>query len=307
MCRVELVCSTLYFLVSTLYFLRLSRKKSGRQDLNLRPPGPEPGALAKLSHAPEYRDDMVHPGLVRYSSKLVKLVNVGRDLPIENYQPRFERGGAMFPRRGRFIRHRLLRAAAMFSIAVITGLAGVALAGKAKFNKVVNIGDKAPVWSDLPGVDGKTHSLADYREAKAVVVVFTCNHCPVAKQYAERLAAFAKKYDKQVQIVAISVSHHGADRLDQMKARATEKAFPYAYLYDESQQSGRSYGATATPHFFLLDGERMIAYMGAFDDNIFDPEKAEKHYLIDAADAVLAGQEPKIKESLQRGCAIEYE
>src|SRR5207245_2091386 len=113
--------------------------------------------------------------------------------------------------------------------------------------------------------------------------------CPVAKQYAERLGAFAKKYQKDVQVVAISVSHYGADRLDQMKARAAEKAFPYPYLYDESQQSGRAYGATATPHFFLLDGERKIAYMGAFDDNIFEPEKVEKQYLIDAVDALLAG------------------
>jgi peroxiredoxin len=192
-------------------------------------------------------------------------------------------------------------------LAIGAGLVGVAQAGKAKFNKVLNVGDKAPAWSDLPGVDGKTHSLADYREAKVVVVVFTCNHCPVAKQYAERVAAFVKKYDKEVQVVAISVSHHGADRLDQMKARAAEKAFPYPYLYDESQQSGRAYGATATPHFFVLNGERRIAYMGAFDDNIVEPEKVEKRYLVDAVDAVLAGKEPAIKESLQRGCAIEYE
>src|SRR5207248_6464261 len=98
-------------------------------------------------------------------------------------------------------------------IAAITVLAGVAQAGKAKFNKVLNVGDKAPAWSDLPGVDGKTHSLKDFGDARAVVVVFTCNHCPVAKQYEERLAAFAKKYEKQVRVVAISVSHHGADRL----------------------------------------------------------------------------------------------
>ena len=180
-------------------------------------------------------------------------------------------------------------------------------AGKAKFNKVLNIGDKAPDWTDFPGIDGKTHSLGEYRDAKAIVLVFTCNHCPVAKQYEERLMQFAKAHEKRVQVVAISVSHNGADRLDKMKARAAEKRFPFPYLYDESQKSARAYGATVTPHFFVLDADRKIAYMGAFDDNIFEPEKVEKHYLVDAVEAVLAGNEPKVKESLQRGCAIDYE
>jgi peroxiredoxin len=177
----------------------------------------------------------------------------------------------------------------------------------AKFNKVLDIGDQAPDWTDLPGVDGKKHNLDEYRDAKAVVLLFTCNRCPVSKQYAERLAAFVKKYEKRVQVVAISVSLHGADRLNQMAVRAAEKPFPYPYLHDESQFTGRIYGATATPQFFLLDGKRRIAYMGAFDDNFAEPEKVEKQYLIDAVEAVLAGQEPKVKESLARGCAIEYE
>ena len=180
-------------------------------------------------------------------------------------------------------------------------------AGKAKFNKVLKIGDKAPDWTDFPGVDGKTHSLGDYRDAKALVLVFTCNHCPVAKQYEERLIQFTKKHEKQVQVVAISVSHNAADRLDKMKSRVSHEKFPFPYLYDESQQSARAYGATVTPHFFVLDADRKIAYMGAFDDNIFDPEKVEKHYLVHAIDAVLAGKEPQVKESLQRGCAIDYE
>jgi peroxiredoxin len=180
-------------------------------------------------------------------------------------------------------------------------------AGKAKFNKVLKIGDKAPDWTDLPGVDGKQHSLNDYRAAKALVIVFTCNHCPVATQYEERLIQFANKYEKQVQVVAISVSHNAADRLDKMKSRALDREIPFPYLYDESQQSGRAYGATATPHFFVLNSDRKIAYMGAFDDKAFEPEKVEKHYLLDAVEAVLAGKEPQIKESLQRGCAIDYE
>ncbi len=191
-------------------------------------------------------------------------------------------------------------------LAGVGGLPHVASAAKAKFNKVLSIGDAAPDWADLPGVDDKSHSLADYREAKVMVVVFTCNHCPVATMYEERLMEFAREFEKKVQVVAISVSHNGADGLARMKTRAAEKGFPFPYLYDESQKSARSYGATVTPHFFVLDRDRKIAYMGAFDDN-FDRDKVEKHYLADAVEALLAGNEPRAKESLQRGCAIEYE
>lgn len=203
---------------------------------------------------------------------------------------------------------RMTRLAAVFwllAAGLVWFVSGVE-AAKAKFNKVVGVGDRAPEWADLPGVDGNRHSLADYREAKAMVVVFTCNHCPVAKIYEERLVEFAKKYEKKVQVVAISVSHNGADGLEKMKARAQERGFDFPYLYDESQTSARHYGATVTPHFFLLDGERKIAYMGAFDDN-FEAGKAEKHYLVEAVEAVLAGRSPRTKESLQRGCAIDYE
>lgn len=185
-------------------------------------------------------------------------------------------------------------------------VARVVAAPKPKFNKVVSIGDPAPEWADLPGIDGKRHSLADYREAQAVVVVFTCNHCPVAKMYEDRLLEFSRKYKNKVQVLAICVSHNDADSLDKMKTRAVEKGFPFPYLYDETQKTARNLGATVTPHFFLLDSQRRIAYMGAFDDSR-EPEDVEKHYLVDAVDSVLACEEPRIKESLQRGCAIDYE
>ncbi len=204
---------------------------------------------------------------------------------------------------------RTISVAAVAVCAVLAVAACVSIAaekGRSKFNNVVVVGDKAPDWADLPGVDGKPHSLADYGDAKAVIVVFTCNHCPVAKAYEARLIELAKAYEKEVQVVAISVSHNGADGLEKMKVRAAESNLPYPYLYDESQQSARKYGATATPHFFLLDGERKIAYMGAFDDNL-EGIKVDKHYLADAVKAVLAGKEPRVRESLQRGCAIEYE
>jgi peroxiredoxin len=118
----------------------------------------------------------------------------------------------------------------MAVLAAILAHSPVSEAAKAKFNKVLSVGEAAPDWADLPGVDDKSHSLADYREAKIVVVVFTCNHCPVAKMYEDRLMNFARKFDQKVQVIAISVSHNGADGLEKMKGRAAERGMPYPYL-----------------------------------------------------------------------------
>lgn len=185
-------------------------------------------------------------------------------------------------------------------------IAANADAAKSKFNRVLRIGDQAPAWSGLTGVDDKTHSLDDYRDAKVLVVVFTCNHCPVAQAYEPRLFGTARKYREMgVQVVAINVSLNQADSLDNMKVRAREHAYPFPYLFDGSQSSGRAYGATATPHVFVLDGQRRIAYMGAFDDNL-DAAEVKKNYVVDAIEALLAGKSPPVRESLQRGCGILY-
>ena len=169
------------------------------------------------------------------------------------------------------------------------------------------LGDKAPAWSKLEGVDGKKHSLADLKDAKAVVVVFTCNHCPVAKAYEERLVALNNDYkEKGVSLVAINVSNAEADKLPAMKERAEEKGFEFAYLYDPSQKIGRAFGATVTPHAFLLDKDKKLVYRGAIDDNQ-KVDKVEKHSLRDALDAVLAGKKPAVAETEQFGCGIGYE
>ncbi|MSR56900.1 MAG: thioredoxin family protein [Planctomycetaceae bacterium] len=200
----------------------------------------------------------------------------------------------------------------VLAVAVVGGIVdpggpAAVQAAKAKFNRVLSIGDAAPEWSELPGVDGQPHTLADYSDAPVVVVVFTCNHCPIAKAYEQRLLDYANKSaDRKVQVVAINVNRSAVDGLEKMKVRAKEKQYPFPYLYDDSQQSGRAYGATVTPHFFVLDADRKIAYMGAFDDNA-NPMKVEKQYVADAVDAVLAGKAPPVKEALQRGCEINYE
>ncbi|QDV74220.1 thioredoxin family protein [Botrimarina mediterranea] len=171
----------------------------------------------------------------------------------------------------------------------------------------VAVGAEGPAWVDLEGVDSERHSLADLEKAKAVVVVFTCNHCPVAKAYEDRLVQLQKDYAKKgVEIVAINVNNLEADKLPAMKKRAKEKGFKFAYLYDPSQEIAREYGATVTPHVFLLDGDRNVAYIGAIDDNM-KADKAEQHYLRDALDAVLAGKAPETASTPPAGCGIQYE
>lgn len=192
-------------------------------------------------------------------------------------------------------------------VCVMAGLSCVGPLWAAKFNRVVEIDQAAPEWKALPGIDGKPHSLADHKQAKIVVVMFIRNNCPVAQAYEERIREFCDKYSRRgVEVVAINVSPEDGEGLDQMRVRAKEHKYPFSYLRDESQQTGKAYGATNTPHVFVLDGKRRIAYMGAIDDNN-KSAKVEEHYLVDAVEAVLAGKPVELTESLQRGCQIEYE
>jgi peroxiredoxin len=196
------------------------------------------------------------------------------------------------------------------AFAVVAGLCGFAWANHAdagEFNKKVCIGDKAADFAEIDGVDDKKHSLADYKESKAVVVIFTCNGCPFAKDYEDRIIAVQKDYqDRGVQVIAINVNNRAVDKLDKMKERAKKKSFNYPYLYDSSQKSARDYGAEMTPEVFVLDGERKIAYMGAIDNNI-ETFRVTKPYLRDALDAVLAGKTPETTETKPHGCSVKYD
>lgn len=197
-------------------------------------------------------------------------------------------------------------AAACFAVGA-TVLLSASILSAAKFNKVLDIGKPAPPWSELLGVDGKRHSLGDLKETKLVVVVFACNHCPVVKTYERRLIRFVDDYrDKGVEFVAISVSRQPSDQLPQMKARASDSGFNFPYLIDPSQKIARNYGATHTPHVFVLDQQRRIAYMGKIDDHL-DESKVTERFLRDAVNALLAGKSPEVAETRQVGCDIEYE
>jgi peroxiredoxin len=183
-------------------------------------------------------------------------------------------------------------------------LAAPAYAGK--YNDALSVGDPAPAFANLPGTDGKTYSLADFKDKDAVVVVFTCNSCPIAVDYEDRIIALAKRYADRVAVVAVNVNTIPADRLDKMSERAKEKGFPFPYLYDESQKTAKLYGANYTPEFFVLDRERQVVYMGALDDKT-KAEEATVNYVAQALDAVLKGAKPATGETLARGCRVRFE
>lgn len=174
-----------------------------------------------------------------------------------------------------------------------------------EYNPTLNLGDDAPAWKDLPGVDGRKHSLSDLADQQLVVVVFTCNSCPVANDYEDRIIACANEYAKDVAVVAINVNRIPEDSLPRMKERADEKKYPFPYLFDESQQIAKDYGATFTPEFFVLGPDRKIVYMGGMDDNS-NPAEVKSTFLVPAIDALLKGAKPNPGETVARGCRIRY-
>ena len=184
-------------------------------------------------------------------------------------------------------------------------LAGHAVAGE--FNTVLDVGDPAPEWSDLPTTEGTNSSLKDLSDSKVVVLAFTCNSCPYAIDAEERLIALSKDYaEKSVTVIAVNVNTIEEDAMPAMKEKAKEKEFPFAYLYDESQQIARDYGAKYTPQFFVLDADQKVAYMGAMDDSP-DGRNVTKPYLRNAVDEILAGKPVTVSETVPIGCRIRME
>ena len=202
--------------------------------------------------------------------------------------------------------HRMLQYSAVAVVLALVAGTAATIGAEAKYNKVLTIGADAPKFDGTVGTDGKTYGLDSFKDSKAVVVVFTGNHCPVAIAYEERFKEFAKEYGaKGVSFVAINVNDNASDNLEANKQRAEEQGFNFPYAYDATQQSAKAFGATVTPHLFVLDGNRKIVYMGAFDDNM-NAAKVEKHYIKDAVDAVLAGKTPEVAETQPKGCGIGY-
>ncbi|MFO0952399.1 MAG: redoxin domain-containing protein [Isosphaeraceae bacterium] len=215
-------------------------------------------------------------------------------------------------------RHPLSRPASSFALGLaLTVFAGSALADPPGL-KTLAIGSKAPDFS-LPGVDGKTYSLKDFAGAKVLVVLFTCNHCPTAQAYEERVARLHAEYkDRGVALVAISPNDAAAVRLDElgytdlddsfeaMKIRARDHKYAYPYLYDgETQSTSLAYGVLATPHVYVFDADRILRYVGRFDDaEVKKPIRS--HDTINAVEALLAGKPVPVETTRVFGCSTKW-
>ncbi len=183
---------------------------------------------------------------------------------------------------------------------------------------MLEIGAAAPDF-ELPGVDGRKHSLADYAKADVLAVVFTCNHCPTAQAYEDRIIRLTSDYkDKGVAVVAISPNDpkglrldelgytEMSDTLEEMKVRARDKKFNFPYLYDgDTQEVSRAYGPTATPQVFVFDKGRKLCYVGRIDDSK-KPENIKVRDLRIAIDALLAGKSVPVAKTKAFGCSIKW-
>jgi peroxiredoxin len=164
----------------------------------------------------------------------------------------------------------------------------------------------------LTNVDGKTITLADYPMAKGFIIVFTCNHCPYAKSYEDRIIKLQEKYALIYPVIAINSNDavtYPDDSFEAMKKRAAQKKYPFVYLHDETQEVAKIFGAQKTPHVYLIHKEHnknVIKYVGAIDDNYQDASAVKKKYLEDAIAALDKGTEVPVKETKAIGCSIKW-
>ena len=172
-----------------------------------------------------------------------------------------------------------------------------------------NVGDKATDFK-LKNVDGRTISMADYKDAKGYIVVFTCNTCPFSKMYEKRIDQLNQKYEsKGYPVIAINsndVTKQPGDSFDEMVKRSNDKGYSFPYLYDESQAVATAYGATRTPHVYVLTKNLKVSYIGAIDDNHKDANAVTKRYVEDAVDSMLDGKAIKTTSTKAIGCTIKW-
>ncbi len=183
--------------------------------------------------------------------------------------------------------------------------------------KTLEIGQTAPDF-ELPGVDGKSHKLSDFKDAKLLVLVFTCNHCPTAQAYEDRVIALHNDYkDRGVAIVAISPNDPSglrldelgytdlSDSFDEMKLRAKDKGYEFPYLYDgENQEVSANYGVLATPQVYVFDANRKLRYVGRIDNS--DVKEVTSHDARNAIDSLLAGKPVPVEKTRVFGCSTKW-
>ncbi|MFC0606015.1 thioredoxin family protein [Winogradskyella pulchriflava] len=172
------------------------------------------------------------------------------------------------------------------------------------------IGDIATDFS-LENIDGRKVSLSDYKDAKGFIITFTCNTCPYAVAYEDRIEALNKKYaPKGYPVIAIMPNNTDVkpgDNMEAMRARAEAKGFTFPYLMDKDQEIYPQYGATKTPHIYILEKSKkgnVVKYIGAIDDNYKDANAVKEKYVENAVDALLENKEIQVKETRAIGCSI---
>lgn len=164
----------------------------------------------------------------------------------------------------------------------------------------------------LKNVDGKMVSLADFKSAKGAIVIFDCNTCPYSKAYNDRILALSKKYSETFPVVAINSNSpevSPGDSYEEMVKYAKSKGYDFPYLFDETQEVAKSYGATNTPHVYVLKKEETsykVAYIGAIDNNTKDAAAADKKYVEEAVEALASGKAVPTEKTKAIGCTIKW-
>jgi len=196
------------------------------------------------------------------------------------------------------------------ALALIVSSFVVSTANKNTVANGYKVGDVATDFK-LKNVDGNMVSLADYSDAKGYIVIFTCNHCPYSVAYEDRIVALDKDYkEKGYPVIAINPNNpesYPSDDFENMKIRAKEKGFTFPYLLDDGQKIFPQYGATKTPHVFILEKTakgNVVRYIGAIDNNYQDEASANEKYVRQAVDALIEGKDVPVTETKAIGCSI---
>ncbi len=183
------------------------------------------------------------------------------------------------------------------------------MAVTSKDNCLLKIGAQAPDFS-LPGIDGKTYSLASFKDKKILGILFTCNHCPYVQGWEERFVAIQRDYAaKGFQLVGINANetkNYPEDSFDKMVIRAREKGYNFPYLRDEDQKVAKAYDAACTPEIYVFDAQRRLQYHGRVDDNYKNPKEVKFHDLRNALGDLLEARPVRTPLTPALGCSIKW-
>jgi peroxiredoxin len=203
-----------------------------------------------------------------------------------------------------------MKLASMASVGAVAILVG---AGAARAGDGIAIGSPVPAAAaktKMKNVDGKLVSIADVSGKTGTLVVFTCNHCPFAKDWEQRIVELGNSYaGRGIGVVLVNANDpamHPDDGYTEMQARAKSRGMKMPYVVDETSAVARAFGASVTPEAFLFDKAGKLAYHGTIDDNRKEPDKVSAHYLKDALEAVVAGKKPPVAETKGLGCGIKF-